>query len=161
MAEHESATQQKHEKVEQKHRVSQRDYQPLIDQSYTPDQRPFSLTETPFYPRMDEHAAVLSGIPFSAQRHEFIMRLHQTYGNSYVQRLMESMKVRAKMTVSAPNDVYEREADRVADTVTRAVNTPVVAVFSLPSVAGARPHKENLFQSRWQKCLQSPTDRNL
>jgi hypothetical protein len=38
---------------------------------------------------------------------------------------MESMNVQAKLTVSDPNDVYEQEADRVAEEVTKAVQTPV------------------------------------
>ncbi|MFC1958423.1 hypothetical protein ACFLV6_00660 [Chloroflexota bacterium] len=124
MAEHERATQGKNEKVDQKHRTKRQDSQLLFDRSHAWDQGLLSLTETPFYPRMDEHAAILSSIPFFAQRHEFIMRLHHTYGNRYVQRLMGSMKVQAKLTVSDQNDVYEQEADRVADAVTKAVNSP-------------------------------------
>ncbi|MFC1968534.1 DUF4157 domain-containing protein [Chloroflexota bacterium] len=125
MAEHESAAKKTNEKVDQNHRVRQQDARPLFDQSHAWDQGLLPLTETPFYPPMDEHAAILSSIPFSAQRHEFIMRLHQTYGNRYVQRLVESMGVQAKLTVSSPNDVYEQEADRVAGAVTRTINTPV------------------------------------
>jgi hypothetical protein len=74
---------------------------------------------------MGEHAAILSRIPFSAQRHDFILRLHETYGSRYVQRLMKSMTVQAKLTVNAPNDIYEQEADRVAEMVTGAVQSPV------------------------------------
>ncbi|MFC1864821.1 DUF4157 domain-containing protein [Chloroflexota bacterium] len=125
MAEHERATQGKNEKADQKHRVRQQESHPSFDTFHAWGQGLLSLTETPFYPRMDEHAAILSSIPFSAQRHEFIMRLHQTYGNRYVQRLVESVRAQAKLTVNAPNDMYEQEADRVADTVTRAVQTPV------------------------------------
>jgi len=125
MAEHERATPGKHEEVDKKHRQKQQGSKPLFDQSLAWDTGSFSLTETPFYPRMDEHAAILSRIPFSAQRREFITQLHQTYGNRYVQRLVESMNVQAKLTVSDPGDIYEQEADRVADAVTRAVNSPV------------------------------------
>jgi hypothetical protein len=51
---------------------------------------------------------------------ETVLNLQQTYGNRYVQRLVESTKVQAKLTVSSPDDEYEREADKVADAVTRA-----------------------------------------
>ena len=122
MAEHERAKQGKHEEVDKKHRTKQQEAQPSFDQSLTWDTGPFSLTETPFHPRMDEHAAILSRIPFSAQRHEFIMRLHQTYGSSYIQRLVNSVNAQAKLTVSNPNDVYEQEADTVATEVTKAIN---------------------------------------
>jgi hypothetical protein len=83
------------------------------------------LPITPFSPRMEEHAAHLSEIPFAAQREDFIRRLHQTYGSRYVQRLMKSVNVQAKLTISSPDDVYEQEADRVADAVTGAINKQV------------------------------------
>jgi hypothetical protein len=54
------------------------------------------------------------------------MHLQQTYGNRYVQRLIESTKVQAKLTVSSPGDVYEQEADRVADMVTRKISADEV-----------------------------------
>lgn len=81
------------------------------------------LTNTPFTPRMNEHAAMLSEIPFAVQRQEFITRLHRTYGSRYVQRLVESMNIRAKLTISDTGDVYEKEADSVADTVTESIKS--------------------------------------
>jgi hypothetical protein len=80
------------------------------------------IAETPFLPKSHEHAAILTGIPFSVQRHEFIMRLHRTYGSSYVHRLIKSVNAQAKLTVSDPGDIYEQEADRVAEQVTRSIN---------------------------------------
>ncbi|UCE08196.1 MAG: hypothetical protein JSW07_09300, partial [bacterium] len=68
-----------------------------------------TLTETPFSPRMKDHAAELSEIQFAAQRDDFILRLHQTYGSRYVQRLRESINVNTKLTVSDPNDIHEQE----------------------------------------------------
>jgi hypothetical protein len=81
-----------------------------------------SLTGTPFSPRMDEHAALLSKMEFTAQRDDFILRLHQTYGSRYVQHLMRYMEVQPELAVSNPDDIYEREADRVADSVTKVIN---------------------------------------
>jgi hypothetical protein len=83
-----------------------------------------ALTETPFFPRMKEHANTLAGMPFAAQRHNFVRRLHQTYGSLYVQRLLASMNVQARLTVSDPDDSYEQEANRVADTIVRVINSP-------------------------------------
>ncbi|MFW6126445.1 MAG: DUF4157 domain-containing protein, partial [Chloroflexota bacterium] len=40
-----------------------------------------------------------------------------THGNAYVQRLLDSKKVQAKLTVNPPNDEYEQEANRVAEAV--------------------------------------------
>jgi hypothetical protein len=47
--------------------------------------------------------------PLEAQQHAL--------GNQAVQRLIDSRAVQPKLTVGAPNDVYEQEADRVADHV--------------------------------------------
>jgi hypothetical protein len=47
---------------------------------------------------------------------EAILGLQQTHGNAYVQRLLKSKAVQAKLTVNPPDDQYEREADAVAAT---------------------------------------------
>ena len=124
MAERERANRGKHEDVDQKKRARQKEPQISSDNFHAWDQGLLPLAETPFHPRMDEHAAILSRFTFARQRHNFIIQLQKTYGNRYVQRLVESMNVQAKLTVSDPGDIYEQEADRVADTVTRAVNSP-------------------------------------
>jgi hypothetical protein len=49
---------------------------------------------------------------------EAVLNLQQTYGNRYVQRVMGG--VQAKLIVNPPDDQYEKEADKVADTVTKA-----------------------------------------
>lgn len=51
-----------------------------------------------------------------SQRVNAMLELQQSYGNRYVQRVMD--KVQAKLTVNPPDDQYEKEADRVADAVT-------------------------------------------
>jgi len=48
-----------------------------------------------------------------------VLHLQKTRGNQAVQELMESGKLRAKLTIGKPNDKYEQEADRVADQVMR------------------------------------------
>ena len=53
-----------------------------------------------------------------------ILSLHSTLGNRAVQRLVESGALQPKLTVGAPNDIYEQEADRVADQVMRMPETP-------------------------------------
>ena len=54
-----------------------------------------------------------------------ILSFHSTLGNHAVQRLIESGALQTKLTVGAPNDIYEQEADRVADQVLRIPDTPV------------------------------------
>ncbi len=45
--------------------------------------------------------------------------LHQSIGNRAVQRLLQSHYIQAKLTVGAPGDQFEQEADRTAQTVMR------------------------------------------
>ena len=125
MAERKRATQENKADVERKHRAGQKESHTSFDTFQSRDEGLTPLNETPFNPRMGEHTATISRIPFSTQRHEFIMRLNNAYGYGYVQRLMKSMNTQAKLAVSDPNDVYEQEADRVAEKVTRTINTPV------------------------------------
>jgi len=48
-----------------------------------------------------------------------ILYLHQTIGNQAVQRLFNSGIIQAKLKIGQPNDIYEQEADRVAERVMR------------------------------------------
>ncbi|WP_440956049.1 eCIS core domain-containing protein [Methanosarcina sp. Mfa9] len=48
---------------------------------------------------------------------EKIMFLQRTAGNQAVQRLIKSGALQAKLRVGQPNDIYEQEADRVAEQV--------------------------------------------
>ena len=59
---------------------------------------------------------------------DYILSLQQTIGNQAVQRLMRDDcgplsavggRIQAKLRIGQPNDVYEQEADRVADQVMR------------------------------------------
>ena len=68
-------------------------------------------------PSIDRHAALLTGARSDEQRANLVMQLQQSYGNAYVQRLLNSGAVQAKLTVSQPGDVYEQEADKVAEMI--------------------------------------------
>ena len=48
-----------------------------------------------------------------------VLQLQQTIGNQAVQRLIQSRTLQAKLAISQPGDVYEQEADRVAEQVMR------------------------------------------
>lgn len=52
-----------------------------------------------------------------------ILFLHKALGNQAVQRLIESGALRTKLTVGKPNDIYEQEADRVAEQLMRMPET--------------------------------------
>ena len=48
-----------------------------------------------------------------------ILSLQKTIGNQAVQRMMKSRAIQAKLRISQPRDIYEQEADRVAEQVMR------------------------------------------
>jgi len=48
-----------------------------------------------------------------------VLYLQRTIGNQAVQRLIKSGALQAKLRIGQPGDVYEQEADRVADAVMR------------------------------------------
>ena len=50
---------------------------------------------------------------------DYILSLHQTIGNQAVQRLFKSGVIQARLRIGQPNDIYEQEADRVAEQVMR------------------------------------------
>lgn len=79
---------------------------------------------------MESHASLLGdsrlNLPANAgQRAQLVSDLQRSYGNAYVQRLLKSRAVQAKLTVNPPGDKYEQEADRVAEAVTSASTAEV------------------------------------
>lgn len=73
---------------------------------------------------LEGHAALLGDARLShaanaGQRAEILTELQRTHGNAYVQRLLKSRAVQAKLTVNQPGDIHEKEADAVAEAVTR------------------------------------------
>ena len=67
-------------------------------------------------PSVDSIATEMSGMP-TTQRADVLLALQRTHGNRYVQRVVAG--IQAKLVVGQPGDVYEQEADRVADAVMR------------------------------------------
>jgi len=56
---------------------------------------------------------------------ERILFLQRTIGNRAVQRLMKSGALQARLRIGAPGDIYEQEADRVAEQVMSMAETKV------------------------------------
>ncbi len=48
-----------------------------------------------------------------------VLFLQRTIGNRAVQRMMKSGALQAKLRIGQSGDIYEREADRIADQVMR------------------------------------------
>jgi hypothetical protein len=123
MSEHKVKSQIKQDDGDLKHHLRQKDSQPLYDKFHSWEQGTLSIGETPFRPRGDQHTALLAMAPSDEGKVNIVSHLQQTYGNRYVQRLIESMNVQAKLAMNAPNDAYEQEADRVAGAVTKAATS--------------------------------------
>jgi hypothetical protein len=66
---------------------------------------------------------------------DYILHLHQTIGNQAVERLFKSGVIQAKLKIGQPNDIYEQEADRVADEVMRMPDRQHIADSPLRSMA--------------------------
>jgi hypothetical protein len=65
-----------------------------------------------------------------------ILFLQGTIGNQVVQRLFKSGVIQAKLKIGQPNDMYEQEADRIADQVMRMPNEVVRGQQSTVSSKG-------------------------
>ena len=67
-------------------------------------------------PSVESIATQLSDMP-TGEHAPVLLALQQTHGNRYVQRVVSG--IQAKLVVGQPGDIYEQEADRVADEVMR------------------------------------------
>lgn len=78
--------------------------------------------------RLEAHAAALADRRLSGPaRADLVRQLQQSYGNRYVQRLVDGIsqtRVQAKLTVGPAGDKYEQEADRVAKQVMGKLSAP-------------------------------------
>jgi hypothetical protein len=122
MPDHDLISQKKQEKANQNKHFSKLNPQPLsqilIDRNISSD-----LGPTPFNPPIQKHTTLLSSASPTA-RVNIARQLQQTYGNQYVQRLIKSMNIQAKLTVGAADDTFEQEADTVADQVMKMQGVP-------------------------------------
>ncbi len=50
---------------------------------------------------------------------DHILFLQITFGNQTVEKLLKSHVIQAKLTIGHPGDIYEQEADRVAEQIMR------------------------------------------
>jgi hypothetical protein len=75
-----------------------------------------NITRNGGTPSVESISTELSSM-HSAQRAPALLALQRTHGNRYVQRVVAG--IQAKLKVGPPGDIYEQEADRVAEEVMR------------------------------------------
>jgi len=115
MVEHQRINRDKTEELEASSH-KKRGQQQLYDQLKAPDE---GTVDFQAEPSLEKHTALLANAHSDKQRASLVIQLQQSYGNTYVQRLLNSRAMQAKLTINPPDDEYEREADRVADAVTQ------------------------------------------
>ena len=167
MAAHERPTQQKRD-PDPKRGARNKKPEPLLDRSHTTETGNLSFAATPFRPPVESNAESLANAQSGEERAAISADLQQSYGNRYVQRLVESMRIQPKLTVNPPNDVYEQEADRVADGVARAAAPKAAAAPEEEEVqtrlsrarpaakAAAAPEEEEPLQGKLSEARSVP-----
>ncbi len=93
---------------------------------------------------LESHASLLSDARLShpanaGERAQILSELQRSYGNAYVQRLLRSRALQAKLTVNPPDDIYEKEADQVAEIVTK---SPGAAIQRQEEAEGEEEEEE-------------------
>jgi len=87
-----------------------------------------------------------------------VIALQRTAGNRAVQRLIAQRKLQGKLQVGAANDVYEREADRVAGQV---MSSPAPTASSTVSATSAESQSKSQAQAQpsvqRQSAVHAPT----
>ncbi len=99
--------QKKQEDVGQKDRIKQNESEPLFDQFHAFENGFNSITGTPFRPPMDEHAALLAQARSDGERANQLLHLQRTYGNLYVESLLNSTAIRPEFDFNPSDDIYE------------------------------------------------------
>ena len=93
MSEGKRATLRKMDKIENKPHANRKDSEESPDGQHAVEQVRQPVGETPFHPQMREHTGLLAAKRSAEGRAGLVLRWQQTYGNSYVQRLVESVRV--------------------------------------------------------------------
>jgi hypothetical protein len=96
MAGHSRVTQGKSTDSEQLRHQKKIESQMTLSPTETYEQNPSLLAETPFKPREGEHVTRLQATQSSRERTNLILNLQRTYGNRYVQRVIESTQEQDK-----------------------------------------------------------------
>ena len=96
-------------------------------------------------PSTQSHSLQKQGVKTPAANNQ-IVSLQQAIGNQALQRLLRSRYIQAKLQVGPPNDHYEQEADRVADTVMRMPDPQ----YSSPATVSNRTYISRLYR----KCTE-------
>lgn len=112
----------------------------------------------------------------SGQKPHPVLQMQQMIGNHTLLQMLRSTTIQAKLTVGQPNDVYEQEADRVADQVMRMpdpeiqcqipeeeekLQTSPLAGMITPVIQRQSPEEEEKLQTKAASGMTPTVDANL
>jgi outer membrane protein OmpA-like peptidoglycan-associated protein len=84
----------------------------------------------------------------SSRKSEGFIGLQRIIGNQNMVNLYHQHNIQTKLSVSHPNDIYEKEADRVADQVMRMPEHVAQAKLDCPCASGSNNGYEEIIQSK-------------
>ena len=125
MSEHSRETIKRQVQDTQKRHVTRTDLKKSTEHFEGERQNILPIGETPFRPRIRKHLEMLAEADSVEERAKVMSYLQQSYGNRYVQSLVESIKVQTKLSISQSGDFQEQQADRVAEVVSRVIATEI------------------------------------
>jgi hypothetical protein len=111
MAEHNRVNQNGQGKADLELHISQKESETLFDRIYVGELVTSSDGETPFLPRLDTHTELLAQARSDKMVQRMVSELHKTYGNRYVQRLLNSNLLQTKLIGGNLKNVYEWKSD--------------------------------------------------
>jgi hypothetical protein len=115
MVEHSRVNQRKQSDNEEVRRLKQPESQNILGKSESPSQGIPSLTVTPFRPRPVDHIALLKSTPSVEGRANLMQNLQKTYGNQYVQRVIESDQEADKLQGIKTRDMVSEHSRELPD----------------------------------------------
>lgn len=77
---------------------------------------------------------------------DHILFLQRTIGNQAVERLFKSGVIQAKLRIGQPNDIYEQEADKVAEQVMRMPIKKSISASESENNKSAIPNPQSAIQ---------------
>ena len=141
-------TSSKEEKAEARRVHKETAQQPSYDQAMTAGEGVFDFSAIP---SLERDAVVLAGAGSDEQRHRIAMHLQRSYGNSYVQRVVD--RIQLAPGVPAVQMVGETETEAVTASTEAPAATPAATTGAAPGTAASgegpllTPAQANLWQT--------------
>ena len=120
------------------------DSESLFDKPYSLNETDNMNLDTPFYPRTEEHTALLGRARTGEQAAKLLLHLQRSYGNAYVQRLVRNSNLGIVNSPEVQRQEFPEEEEELQ------METSRVRQEDEEIIPGARmkPLRENVIQQR-------------